>query len=122
MKVAIDQVKLNAIHQFVKAKFNAFYEANKTNNRWTAQVNKTLNSRLGTLNRHFRLLIRVHQGEEITEKEKEKYSISRSDQTMFREYEDYKRDPAKFAELDTEINRMLAELSAEPSAEPLAEP
>lgn len=110
-------MKLKAIHQFVKGNFGAFCEANKTKDKWVAEVNKIVNARLGILNRHFRLLIREHQGEQITAADKKKYSISRSDQTMFRQYQDFKQNPAKFEELDDEIDRMLAEPSAEPSAE-----
>lgn len=101
-------MKLNAIHQYVKENFKEFYTANSFKDRWIAQVNQTINARLGILNRHFRILIREHQVVDVPAQAKAKHAISRSDHAMFREYGEFKENPAKFEKLDAEIDRMIA--------------
>ena len=68
--------------------------------RWQKKVNKQVDIKLDTINRHF--------GDLRDKIEPMKHKITEAGKFCFRDYVDFKENPAKFFDLDVEVDAALA--------------
>ena len=97
----------HSAHTHTRTLTHSYSSAPFTSHKWKAAVNKTINIKLGHLNLHYQLLINQFNGVHVPDKTKENRVLSRSDKTMLSDYEQFKKNPAKFGELDSEIEQIL---------------